>query len=467
MATIKVVDNFSTGYSSPDGFKSSSQNNIDIYIDIGIFRQLPGCTLFSFTNSEKGYEDDELILSIRHQATISDKWFVQSGNFVGNIRLNNHSIQIQSRFSETFLQRMLQAINNVYLAEIDGVERIEVDYARFLLYTLFAQKLEKAFLLGLPKVYRNKNHHDSGVKGRVHISGLIKRDMPYKGKISSQQRVREVDESIVSVLFLAANRVLNEYKHLVQNIRHISTGLRQLNPKSLEKDTYAKAIASKALTNPIFSPYKQVLSLAKLILDGQSIQPSKDGQRQSFGFLVNVAELFELYVTALLKRAFSDWVIESPKVKLYEDHFYERNIIPDIVMRKGNRVAVFDTKYKKMNYRGKDENGMGDVDRLDFFQIHTYMSYYQSQPDIEFIGGGLLYPLSEGWNRMACFSQNVLGHNHAWFCVDGIEIPTSFSQNHLEKTTPGLSQSEPEADLSDLIKKEEDFIGRIRSLIGA
>ena len=58
--------------------------------------------------------------------------------------------------------------------------------------------------------------------------------------------------------------------------------------------------------------------------------------------------------------------------------FYARNIIPDIVMTKGDDVMVFDTKYKKMLMRGTKEN-IWDVDRNDFFQINTYMSYYQNQ----------------------------------------------------------------------------------------
>ncbi|WP_044411212.1 hypothetical protein [Thiomicrospira microaerophila] len=59
---------------------------------------------------------------------------------------------------------------------------------------------------------------------------MIKHDMPYKGKLSSQQRVRAVDEAIISVLNIAVKRVFDEYKQAAQNIRHVSKALRQLNP---------------------------------------------------------------------------------------------------------------------------------------------------------------------------------------------------------------------------------------------
>jgi 5-methylcytosine-specific restriction endonuclease McrBC regulatory subunit McrC len=361
---------------------------------------------------------------------------------------------------------MLQAVNNVYLVDMDGAQTTSINYARFLLYSLFIQKLEKAFLLGLPKVYQIKHHHDSGLRGRVHISGMIKHDMPYKGKLSSQQRVRTVDEAIISVLNTAVKRVFNEYKQAAQNIRHVSTALRQLNPKKLQKETMANALSSKALTNPIFAPYKQVLSLAKLIIEQQNIKPAKTDKTESYGFLVNVAELFELYVKSLLQKNFPDWSVDSPKIKLYGNQFYSRHIIPDIVMRKGNKVAVFDTKYKRMNYQGTNQNGMGDVDRADFFQIHTYMSYYQSQADIEFIGGGLLYPLSKAYNDSNCFSSKQFENNQAWFLVDGIEMPSELEAqaNIADKNSKKHSSDEllKNQSIQVLISAEQAFINRMR-----
>lgn len=319
MATISVVDNFLSGMSKPDGFKSSAYKNLELFLDVGTFLQLPNCRFLSFKQNGDQYDDEDLILSIRQILKPSQdrtlNWHVQSGNFVGFIQANGHSIEIKPRFSELFLQRMLQAVNNVYLADFDDAQIRSIDYAQFLLYSLFIQKLEKAFLLGLPKVYQVKQYHEPSFKGGVDIAGMTKRDMPYKGKLSSQQRVRTVDEAIISVLNTAVKRVFHEYKQAAQNIRHVSTALRHLNPKKLQKETMSNALSSKALSNPIFAPYKQVLSLAKLIIDQQSVKPAKTDKTESYGFLVNVAELFELYVKSLLQKSFPDWSVDSPKIK--------------------------------------------------------------------------------------------------------------------------------------------------------
>jgi len=130
---------------------------------------------------------------------------------------------------------------------------------------------------------------------------------------------------------------------------------------------------SKALQNPIFAPYKKVLEYAKYIIHGDTIEEKNGGKQETYGFIINVAELFETYVTKLLQKEFPSWRVDSPKIPLYETMFYSRKIIPDIVMVCGNDVMVFDTKYKRMKMKGKDQNGAGDVDRNDFFQINTYM----------------------------------------------------------------------------------------------
>jgi hypothetical protein len=119
-----------------------------------------------------------------------------------------------------------------------------------------------------------------------------------------------------------------------------------------------------------------------------------------------------------------------------------------------------------MNYQGTNQNGMGDVDRADFFQIHTYMSYYQTQADIEFIGGGLLYPLSQAYNDSNCFSTNQLENHQAWFLVDGIEMPSELEvqANIADKNSKKHSPDEPlkNQSMQALICAEQAFINRMK-----
>jgi 5-methylcytosine-specific restriction endonuclease McrBC regulatory subunit McrC len=84
---------------------------------------------------------------------------------------------------------------------------------------------------------------------------------------------------------------------------------------------------------------------------------------------------------------------------------------------------VFDAKYKRMKFiTGIGDEKRGDLDRSDFFQIHTYISYYQND-GYDVIAGGLLYPMEKVYDKKECFSETLFGKdNTTKFIVDGIEL---------------------------------------------
>lgn len=469
MAHITITDNFlsdfayvhndkkngvSYKYSEGEGcFKSTDNGKIALSLNIGQFKTLPNSTFLSLSYNESKLDDKSCVLLITPNASSEEKkWSVQSGNFVGSFQYDGHQIEIKSRFSDLFLARMLSVANNVFISDVFGQDSKSMNSADFILYLLFVQKLEKAFLLGLPKSYQKQEHHSANVKGKVNITRLISKDIPFKGKISTDSRERVVDENIISVLNQALSVIFRNNKTIAKNVNHVYAAIRQLNPKSYSRDSLISARTSRALSNPLFSGYRQVLDLAELIIKHNQLSQSKTNDKHSFGFLIDVAELYENYLSALLRKGFPDWRVESPEITIYQDTFFRRKIIPDIVMKKDNQVIVFDAKYKSMHFNGRTNLSMGDIDRSDFFQIHTYMSYYDSQLDTELIMGGLLYPFSSKPDNVT--SSGFWGNRGFKFIVDGIDVS-------------GLaSTSMPDKEKFDnLIKAESMFIQRISGLL--
>lgn len=354
---------------------------------------------------------------------------IQTGNYLGKFKYEGLDFDIRSRFGNSFLNRMLNFANDVYMDDIDVFGEKDAsppDFSRYILYYLFVQSLEKAYLLGLPKAYQNIQHHEMRLRGRLDINRHIKQDIPFTGKISSVSREQREIQEIVDVLHKTVMLIERAGKGMTKNIAHIKPHLREAKSGDfVSKQTITKAQSSKALLNPIFAPYKTVLRYAEYIIKLDSLQETANGKDKYFGFLVNVAELFEIYVTKLLQRGFPEWNVSSPKIELYDGMFYARKIIPDIVMQRGSDVLVFDTKYKRMGYRGSDQYGMGDVDRGDFFQINTYMSFYQ-QAGMNLVCGGLLYPLLGKHEKEKCHTDNWLGNYTVKFVIDGIQVGDSF-----------------------------------------
>jgi len=454
-------------------------------------------TFFSFFKNEEesvSKNEDNLIISIKKSKNDKkeDVYLAQTGNYIGKFIWHGLEIDIKSRFSDTFLKRMLNFANDVYLDDVSVFDaqdnaKNSLDYSKFIIYYMFIQKLEKAFLLGLPKSYVSINHHEMKVKGKIDINKFIKHDIPFKGKISSTSREQKETQEIIDVLYKALAIIEKESKNnngvSIKNILNIKVHLKQhKSNKYVSNETINKALKSKALQNPIFSPYKKVLEYAKLIINANNLEEKTNADKETFGFLVDVSELFEIYLVKLLGLRLPDWDIQHDrdnKIPLYEEQFYHRHMYPDIVMRHkySNKVMVFDAKYKRMNFTPGGGNGdYGDLDRSDFYQIHSYMSYYNNQDDATLIAGGLLYPISyefdcrfnddekcnEEYKDKKAHSDSWFGNLYTKFIVDGVDL--SYIERNVEEKKTEKEKSK--IRMNNILNAESAFVRRIVALAG-
>lgn len=430
-------------------YSLSEEVKKDLFICLGDF---PVDSTISFSNDEEKntHKNDpqEIVVSLTHDSDGQPK--IQTGNYLGQFSHGGVKFDIQSRFGEAFLKRMLNFANDIFLDDVDvfaDKKNNGADFSRLVLSYLFVQSLEKAYLLGLPKNYRTIKHHEMRLVGRLEINRHIRHDIPFLGKLSTISREQREVQEIVDVLFKAVMVVERNCGGIAKNIAHIKPHLREMHSGNfVSKKVLDKALSCKALLNPIFSPYKKVLRYAEHLIRSAALQATEnDSRNQTVGFLVNVAELFEVYITKLLQRSFPDWMVSSPQIELYDGMFYVRKIIPDIVMQRGDDVAVFDTKYKRMNYSGRSTFGAGDVDRGDFFQINSYMAYYQQQ-GMKLRCGGLLYPLSADFEKVACHADHWLNNAGVKFIVDGVRVYD---------------------DVSEIVEEENKFLSRLDALLNA
>lgn len=425
-----------------------------IYLDLKTYQQQSNNQVLFFDNDKekRSYKnaDDELILRITPDG--KEGYLAQTGNYIGTFKYNDVDIQINSRFGDAFLQRMLNFANNIFLDDISIAGKEQKNLLRWIIYYLFLQALEKAALLGFPKTYQTVKHHEFTLLGQLDIANYIKRDIPFMGKISSKSREQHLVPEIIDVLAAAVQIIAKDKTSngLLAGKSNLQSFLRQYRRKQLvTQQTINQAKTHKSLANPLFIGYRQVLNYAEMIIKHNTVLPNaSNDQQKSTGFIMNVAELFEIYVRKLLQINFPDWAVESPKLLVYEGMFYRRSIIPDIVMTNGERVVVLDTKYKTMKFVGNNQSGMGDVDRHDFFQIHTYISYYQSRGK-EVVLGGLIYPLQyddDFRNEKSHHHGLFIGHSKSpHFIIDGVKITDA---------------------TNNLIAAEKAFLKRIQKLIG-
>ncbi|EAI6907481.1 hypothetical protein CII61_06290 [Campylobacter coli] len=376
---------------------------------------------------------------------------------MGKIFYDDLEVEINSRFGKKFLERMLNFANDVFVDDVSIYQDVknESNISEFILFYIFVQKLEKSFLIGLPKNYQSKKYNDLRFKGNIDMVEFIKHNIPLKAKVATKTREQIEDVHIINVLYKALQVIEKKNSSFLKNVRHIKTYLVQNKSEyCFIKESLNKAFSSKALRNQNYQNYKELLKYAKMIIESENFTSKNKNDQKSYSFIINIAELFEIYISKLLRNNFEEYMLDSPKLEIYKNSFYKRYIIPDIVLYKivlykDDNYIVFDTKYKKMTMEGKSQNGMGDLDRNDLFQIHTYMGYYQKIGKV--LLGGLLYPM-QNFNEEKCHSENSILSDEYQFIVDGIFLEDS--QN-----------SDKEITLEYIIQKEEQFIKRIKKLL--
>ncbi|HEC1763082.1 TPA: hypothetical protein ACH5II_000841 [Campylobacter lari] len=116
--------------------KSSRIQDFDLYFEDFI----KNGNFFSFFNDDEkilSKNAKNLIISLR---TIDEnKRQIASGNYIGKISYNGLEVEINSRFSEKFLERMLNYANDVFVDDVSIYQDVkkESNISEFILFYIF------------------------------------------------------------------------------------------------------------------------------------------------------------------------------------------------------------------------------------------------------------------------------------------------------------------------------------------
>ncbi|SFS82854.1 restriction endonuclease [Paenibacillus sp. 453mf] len=146
----------------------------------------------------------------------------------------------------------------------------------------------------------------------------------------------------------------------------------------------------------------------ELLFDGnltdQFMKQVQDEQRLSI--------LYEKFIFSFYKRE-TDYLVARPQIQWkVDDGFTEALPImqTDIVLRKGNRTLIVDTKFYSENMVARFEGGASKQKSSNLYQIFTYVNNWNKR-STEIVGGMLLYARTTALNQP----------NHT-YNIDGNEI---------------------------------------------
>lgn len=391
-------------------------------------------TLENITNNRENFEvinlkktkDVEQRLIFQLLKSNDNNYYVKTGLYAGVITIKGITFNIIPKNIALF-KRMLNFANNIYVDKTESNSEKSQEPSDFPLFEyLFLTSLKKASVLGFPQEYTKIQYHDIRVHGNIDVNSYIKKDIPFKGKLSSKRNERQYVQCIVDVLSAALSACKNDIQKMFPNLSFVSSELKAAaSGRRPTLETIQKAKNHRSLQNPMFAPFRRTLDYAELILRKQNLISSdnEEASNKISGYLLDVANLWELYLENLLRNNFQSegWTISAQEeLSLYKRTFFARPNYPDLVMRhEDGRLVVLDAKFKKMDF-ARDHYGNCDVDRTDLFQIQSYAGYYREKGE-NIILCGLIYPLSKQDQEVQTLLYG-LENSQVKFIVDGIFV---------------------------------------------
>lgn len=321
----------------------------------------------------------------------------QAGRYIGELALNGRRLRISPRLGEETIAGWLAGALNLVAIPETAVRRTSEDFLAGLMGAVWSRAVDAASRHGPPAIRHENQHEGQYVRGRVDLRGTARLRGSGSSHVASTTRPRDLDNDVSRVL-VAAERVLTQHightlwrtPRVRQILPHLvdAVGARPRPPR--ERDL------ARIRYTPITRPFKEVARLSSQIARQQGFVASGEKGKVE-GLLLDVAELWELFLLSCTRRAASGFRVEhattsgADQFLLHAAKDNEKSmgrIKPDILVSDAGKVtAVIDAKYKRLADRWPDR--LDGVDRGDLYQLSAYLARHD--PGGNGLGA-LLYP---------------------------------------------------------------------------
>lgn len=330
----------------------------------------------------------------------------QAGRYIGELAFSDRRLRISPRLGKDTITQWLAGALNLIAVPDTAARRTSEAFLASLMGAVWSRAVDAASRHGPPAIRREHRHEGFYVRGRLDVSRSARLRRSGSAHVASTTRPRDLDNDVSRAL-VAAERVLSQH---IGHTRWRTLRVRRILPRLVgavgarPRPPSDQSLARIRYT-PITRPFKEVAQLSARIARQQGF--SATGEKgKAEGLLLDVAELWELFLLHCTRRAFPALRVEhgttagSDSFLLHaaaDSHKRMGRLKPDILVRNGEQVvAVLDAKYKRLlNYWPERPAG---VDREDLYQLASYLARHDPGGNAV---GGLLYPHDTGEDKRA------------------------------------------------------------------
>ena len=325
-------------------------------------------------------DDDEPIVYCSWDGT----WW--AGRYVGSLSFEGRSLIIEPRFGLATLRNWLFEATSVVLTESPGRLRQDESFIAQLLASVWAHGFVEAARHGLPALRRDVATKGPTIRGRLDVAASIRLIASAGREVVSVRSERSLDHA-ASDAIIAAYGVLRRWlgvpdeqwmparaKELISYLMAV-TGPRPRVPTKAELD--------RIRYTPITAGFAPIAELSRQIANRRGLAADVDASGETKGVLLDVAELWEMYLLSVLRKAATPLSVkhgtrerDASKKLLWSDVNGQGlgTLIPDAILYARNDVhGVADAKYKSLHPSANAPNG---PQREDVYQMAAYLGRF-------------------------------------------------------------------------------------------
>lgn len=309
-----------------------------------------------------------------------------AGRYVGSLSFEGRSLTIEPRFGLATLRNWLFEATSVVLTESPGQLREDESFIAQLLASVWAHGFVEAARHGLPALRRDVATKGPTIRGRIDVAASLRLIAAGGGQVISVRSERSLDHA-ASDAIVAAYEVLRRWlgvpdeqwmparaKELIPQLMAV-TGARPRVPTKAELD--------RIRYTPITAGFAPIAELSRQIANRRGLAADIDASGETNGVLLDVAELWEMYVLSVLRKAAAPFTVThgtrekaATKKLLHSDITGQGlgTLIPDAILHAGGKIqGVADAKYKSLHPTATAPNG---PQREDLYQIAAYLGRF-------------------------------------------------------------------------------------------
>ncbi|HST69124.1 MAG TPA: hypothetical protein VLI94_05655 [Solirubrobacterales bacterium] len=343
-------------------------------------------------------EDDEDEAALTRGA--DGRWW--TGRFIGEINFEGRELRIAPRLGIDVIGVWLARALNLSVIPKAATQASSGPLIAQLVDRMWSAALAEAGRHGPPRFRRVEAFEGLYVHGRLDVPATISLRGARRPKVASRAERRSA-ENPVSRAIVLADRTLASLlgqerpwrpelaSDLLQQLR-ATVGANPAIPSAREIGRVRYA--------PITRPFEPVARLSLEIARRRGTLTSGSGDDTS-GVLIDVAELWELFLLHCARRAFGDGRVQHGTatsstaqllVSQADPSVRMGRLKPDLLILddQGRERAVIDAKYKRLRASAERPHG---VDRGDLYQLAAYLAGH----DVTY--GALAYPPGEDTDR--------------------------------------------------------------------